>query len=43
MSGFIEWLESLNKKDTRVRAVLKRSLAFDPGAYPQLTLMSSPS
>ncbi len=38
MSAFIEWLESLNKKDTKVRAVLKRSLAFDPGthvpAYP---------
>lgn len=33
MSGFIEWLESLNKKDTRVRAVLRRSLAFDPGQY----------
>lgn len=38
MSEFIEWLESLNEKDTRVRAVLRRSLAFDPGqfvpAYP---------
>lgn len=38
MSAFIEWLESLNEKDTKVRAVLKRSLAFDPGvhvpAYP---------
>jgi CRISPR system Cascade subunit CasB len=33
MSGFIEWLEGLNEKDTRVRAVLRRSLAFDPGAY----------
>ncbi len=33
MSGFIEWLESLNEKDTRVRAVLRRSLAFDPGKY----------
>ena len=33
MSGFIEWLESLNEKDTRVRAVLRRSLAFDPGQY----------
>ena len=32
MSGFIEWLEGLNKKDTKVRAVLRRSLAFDPGA-----------
>ena len=38
MSGFIEWLEGLNEKDTRVRAVLRRSLAFEPGqfvpAYP---------
>lgn len=38
MSGFIEWLEKLNEGDTRVRAVLRRSLAFDPGqfvhAYP---------
>lgn len=33
MSGFIEWLEGLNKKDTKVRAVLRRSLAFDPGAF----------
>ena len=38
MNGFIEWLEGLNEKDTKVRAVLRRSLAFDPGifasAYP---------
>jgi CRISPR system Cascade subunit CasB len=33
MNGFIGWLESLNEKDTKVRAVLRRSLAFDPGAY----------
>lgn len=33
MSRFIEWLENLNAKDTKVRAVLRRSLAFDPGAY----------
>jgi len=33
MSGFIEWLEVLNEKDTRARAVLRRSLAFDPGAF----------
>jgi CRISPR system Cascade subunit CasB len=32
MSGFIEWLESLSKGDSKVRAVLKRSLAFEPGA-----------
>lgn len=34
MNGFIEWLEGLNKKDTKVRAVLRRSLAFDPGRFP---------
>ncbi len=38
MSGFIEWLEKLNDNDTKVRAVLRRSLAFAPGtdvrAYP---------
>lgn len=33
MSGFIAWLEKLNKSDTKVRAVLRRSLAFDPGQY----------
>lgn len=34
MSGFIEWLEDLNASDTKVRAVLRRSLAFDPGEFP---------
>lgn len=34
MSAFLEWLESLNEKDTRVRAELRRSLAFAPGAFP---------
>jgi CRISPR system Cascade subunit CasB len=34
MSGFIEWLEKLNKEDTRVRAVLRRSLSFGPGVFP---------
>ena len=38
MSGFIEWLEKVNNNDTKVRAVLRRSLAFAPGtdvhAYP---------
>lgn len=33
MSGFIEWLESLSEKDTKVRAVLRRSLAFEPGTF----------
>ena len=35
MSGFIAWLEDLNAKDTKVRAVLRRSLAFDPGTFVQ--------
>lgn len=35
MNGFIEWLEGLNEKDTKVRAVLRRSLAFDPGKFVQ--------
>lgn len=38
MSRFIAWLENMNESDTKVRAVLRRSLAFDPGthipAYP---------
>ena len=38
MSGFIEWLEEENKRNTKVRAVLRRSLTFDLGthvpAYP---------
>jgi len=34
MTGFIEWLEDLNAKDTKVRAVLRRSLAFEPGTFP---------
>lgn len=33
MNGFIEWLEGLNEKDSKIRAVLRRSLAFDPGAF----------
>lgn len=40
MKGFIEWLEGINEKDTKVRAVLRRSLAFPPGvhvpAYPYI-------
>ncbi|MFA5862098.1 MAG: type I-E CRISPR-associated protein Cse2/CasB [Candidatus Thermoplasmatota archaeon] len=35
MSGFIGWLEKLNESDTKVRAVLRRSLAFDPGQFVQ--------
>ena len=34
MSGFIEWLKKLNDTDTKVRAVLRRSLAFEPGTFP---------
>lgn len=33
MSGFIEWLEKLNEKETRAKAILRRSLAFEPGTY----------
>jgi CRISPR system Cascade subunit CasB len=34
MSGFIKWLEARSAEDTRIRAVLRRSLAFAPGAFP---------
>lgn len=34
MSGLITWLEDLSAKDSKVRAVLRRSLAFDPGSFP---------
>ena len=34
MSGFIDWLEKLNEKDSKVRAELRRSLSFEPGCYP---------
>lgn len=34
MSEFIDWLEDISNKDSRVRAVLRRSLAFDPGCFP---------
>lgn len=34
MSTFIEMLEEMAGKESKVRAVLKRSLAFEPGAYP---------
>ena len=33
MNGFIQWLESINDSDTRVRAILRRSLAFAPGVF----------
>jgi CRISPR system Cascade subunit CasB len=33
MSGFIAWLEKLNESDGKARAVLRRSLAFDPGQH----------
>lgn len=33
MTGFIEWLESQNRKDTKARAVLRQSLAFNPGTF----------
>ncbi|MHB8771117.1 MAG: type I-E CRISPR-associated protein Cse2/CasB [Syntrophales bacterium] len=34
MSGFIEGLDKLNEKDSKVRAVLRQSLSFDPGCFP---------
>lgn len=34
MSEFIEWIEEISGKDSRVRAVLRRSLAFEPGCFP---------
>jgi len=33
MSGLIAWLEQLNESDNKARAVLRRSLAFDPGRH----------
>ncbi|MGE3972793.1 MAG: type I-E CRISPR-associated protein Cse2/CasB, partial [Porticoccaceae bacterium] len=33
MSGLIAWLEKLNEIDSKARAVLRRSLAFDPGQH----------
>ncbi len=33
MSGLIVWLNDANERDTKVRAVLRRSLAFDPGTH----------
>lgn len=34
MSTYLDWLEEMNNRDSRVRAVLRRSLAFDPGTFP---------
>lgn len=33
MTEFIDWLENLNKSNSKVRAVLRRSLAFAPGEH----------
>ncbi|KAF0126159.1 MAG: CRISPR-associated Cse2 family protein [Elusimicrobia bacterium] len=33
MSGFIAWLEKINTDGRKAKAVLRRSLAFAPGAY----------
>ncbi len=33
MSKYIAWLEDMNARDTKVRAELRRSLAFDPGKH----------
>lgn len=34
MSVFIDWLEDLGARESRVRAVLRRSLSFEPGKFP---------
>lgn len=31
MTGFIEWLEEMAKENSKIRAVLRRSLTSDPG------------
>ena len=33
MSEYIAWLYDMNERDTKVRAVLRHSLAFDPGTH----------
>lgn len=33
MSEFIPWLEAINTRESKVRAELRRSLAFDPGTH----------
>jgi CRISPR system Cascade subunit CasB len=33
MSELIAWLEKLNETDSKAKAVLRRSLAFDPGQH----------
>jgi len=33
MSKLIPWLETLNEADSKARAVLRRSLTFDPGQH----------
>lgn len=33
MSGLIAWLEQLNEADSKAKAVLRRSLSFEPGQY----------
>ena len=35
MSGFIKWLEDQNVRDTKVKAILRRSSAFAPGTFMQ--------
>ncbi|MCM2329956.1 MAG: type I-E CRISPR-associated protein Cse2/CasB [Pseudomonas sagittaria] len=42
MSTYLDWLEDLNERDSRVRAVLRRSLAFDTGAFPAAYLYVEP-
>jgi CRISPR system Cascade subunit CasB len=33
MTEFIEWLKKCSNEDSKVRAVLRRSLAFEPGQF----------
>lgn len=33
MSGLITWLEKINDRDNKARAILRRSLAFEPGTH----------
>ena len=38
MNRFIEWLEKVSTENSKVRAVLRRSLAFEPGVYTPVFL-----
>lgn len=34
MSNMISWLEDVSQTNTKIRAVLRKSLSFPPGSYP---------